>query len=130
MKFTDRGEVRLEVSAVGPGVRFAVIDTGPGIAGEDFGRLFQEFTQLDARPTRKFGGSGLGLALSRRMARLIGGDVTLASEVGRGSTFILELPLEAPRVNVTTSPAMPAVDDGSGGARSGGGAVRIGGGAG
>ena len=130
VKFTDRGEVRLEVSAAADGVRFAVIDTGPGIASEDFGRLFQEFTQLDARPTRKFGGSGLGLALSRRMARLIGGDVTLASQVGRGSTFVLLLPLEAPRGNATKSPAQPAADDGFDGARSGGGAVRIGGGAG
>ena len=130
VKFTDRGEVRLEVSAAADGVRFAVIDTGPGIASEDFGRLFQEFTQLDARPTRKFGGSGLGLALSRRMARLIGGDVTLASQVGRGSTFVLLLPLEAPPGSATKSPAEPVVDDRFGGARSGGGAVRIGGGAG
>jgi signal transduction histidine kinase len=96
IKFTDTGDVRLEVSAAGGRVRFAVDDTGPGIAQEDIGRLFQEFTQLDASPTRKFGGSGLGLALSRRMARLIGGDVTLASEVGRGSTFVLELPQVAP----------------------------------
>jgi signal transduction histidine kinase len=74
-------------------LRFSVSDTGPGIAAEDFGRLFQDFTQLDASSTRKFGGSGLGLALSRRLARLIGGDVTLASQVGVGSTFVLELPL-------------------------------------
>ena len=97
IKFTDVGEVRLDVSAAGTRVRFAVDDTGPGIASEDINRLFQEFTQLDASPTRKFGGSGLGLALSRRMARLVGGDVTLASEVGRGSTFVLELPTQAPR---------------------------------
>jgi signal transduction histidine kinase len=94
VKFTDSGEVRAELSQDGQSLRFAVIDTGPGIAPEDAARLFQEFTQLDASPTRKFGGSGLGLALSRRMARLIGGDVTLASEVGAGSTFVLELPVE------------------------------------
>jgi signal transduction histidine kinase len=96
VKFTDAGEVRIEVSASDEKVRFAVIDTGPGIAQEDIDRLFQDFTQLDASSTRKFGGSGLGLALSRRLARLLGGDVTLASMVGTGSTFVLELPLNAP----------------------------------
>jgi signal transduction histidine kinase len=93
VKFTDVGEVRMEVAVAGEKLRFSVSDTGPGIAPEDAGRLFQDFTQLDASSTRKFGGSGLGLALSRRLARLIGGDVTLASSVGEGSTFVLELPL-------------------------------------
>ena len=95
VKFTDAGEVRIDVAATSEGVRYRVTDTGPGIAAKDLGRLFQDFAQLDASPTRKFGGSGLGLALSRRMAHLIGGDVTLESEVGRGSTFILDLPLVA-----------------------------------
>ena len=112
VKFTDAGEVRIEVTASARGVDFAVIDTGPGIAGHDIGRLFQEFTQLDARPTRKFGGSGLGLALSRRMARLIGGDVTLASEVGRGSRFVLELPLEAPSADMVAVTEIAGVASG------------------
>jgi len=93
IKFTDAGEVRIEVAAHGEKLRFSVSDTGPGIAPGDIGRLFQDFTQLDASSTRKFGGSGLGLALSRRLARLIGGDVTLARTAGTGSTFLLELPL-------------------------------------
>lgn len=93
VKFTDVGEVRIDVAVTGDTLRFSVSDTGPGIAPEDIGRLFQDFTQLDASSTRKFGGSGLGLALSRRLARLIGGDVNLASTVGVGSTFVLELPL-------------------------------------
>ena len=93
VKFTDVGEVRFDLAVAGETLRFSVSDTGPGIASEDIGRLFQDFTQLDASSTRKFGGSGLGLALSRRLARLIGGDVTLASKVGEGSTFVLELPL-------------------------------------
>ena len=93
VKFTDVGEVRFDLAVAGETLRFSVSDTGPGIASEDIGRLFQDFTQLDASSTRKFGGSGLGLALSRRLARLIGGDVTLASKVGVGSTFVLELPL-------------------------------------
>lgn len=93
IKFTDAGEVRIEVAADGEKLRFLVSDTGPGIAPGDIGRLFQDFTQLDASSTRKFGGSGLGLALSRRLARLIGGDVTLARTAATGSTFLLELPL-------------------------------------
>jgi len=93
VKFTDAGEVRIDVAMAGGKLRFSVSDTGPGIAAEDIGRLFQDFMQLDASSTRKFGGSGLGLALSRRLARLIGGDVTLASQVGEGATFVLELPL-------------------------------------
>lgn len=104
VKFTDVGEVRIDIAMADGKLRFSVSDTGPGIAAEDIGRLFQDFTQLDASSTRKFGGSGLGLALSRRLARLIGGDVTLASQVGVGSTFVLELPLAV----------SPAVADGAG----------------
>ena len=96
-KFTDTGEVRLEVTVVPAGVQFAVSDTGLGIARDDLERLFQDFTQLDASPTRKFGGTGLGLALSRRMARLIGGDITVKSELAHGSTFYLVLPVVAPQ---------------------------------
>jgi signal transduction histidine kinase len=97
VKFTEFGEVRLVVGEGGAGeMRFAVSDTGPGISAEDQAKLFQDFTQLDASRTRKFGGTGLGLAISRRMARLLGGDVTLESTVGEGSTFILTLPLAPP----------------------------------
>lgn len=92
VKFCDHGEVRIEVSSDATHVRFAVIDSGPGIAPEDLPRLFREFTQLDSSSTRKHGGSGLGLALSRRMALLVGGDVTVTSQVGSGSTFTLVLP--------------------------------------
>ncbi|MDB5807103.1 MAG: hypothetical protein JWN73_4425 [Betaproteobacteria bacterium] len=97
VKFTEAGEVRLSVADAGAGqMRFAVSDTGPGITPEDQAKLFQDFTQLDSSRTRKFGGTGLGLAISRRMARLLGGDVTLESTVGEGSTFILTLPLAPP----------------------------------
>jgi signal transduction histidine kinase len=96
VKFCERGQVRLEVSADAEAVRFAVIDTGLGIAPADLPRLFQEFTQLDASSTRKYGGSGLGLALSRRMAHLIGGDVSVKSELGAGSTFTLTIPRRRP----------------------------------
>ncbi|HEY4373466.1 MAG TPA: ATP-binding protein [Burkholderiales bacterium] len=97
VKFTEAGEVRLGVADGGAGdVRFAVSDTGPGIGADDQAKLFQDFTQLDASRTRKFGGTGLGLAISRRMARMMGGDVTLTSAVGKGSTFTLVLPLNPP----------------------------------
>jgi signal transduction histidine kinase len=97
VKFTDEGEVRLVVTGTAADLRFSVTDTGPGITPEDQAKLFQEFTQLDASRTRKFGGTGLGLAISRRMARLLGGEVTLQSDPGQGSTFMLVLPLQAPQ---------------------------------
>jgi signal transduction histidine kinase len=105
IKFTDVGEVRLSVAASGGTVTFAVIDTGPGISREDLPRLFQEFTQLDASRTRKFGGTGLGLALSRRMARVLGGDIIAQSEPGQGSIFTLTLPLRAPQSQATEARA-------------------------
>jgi signal transduction histidine kinase len=105
VKFTDDGEVRLAASAGPAGLRIAVTDTGPGIAADDLAKLFQEFTQLDASRTRKFGGTGLGLAISRRMARLLGGDITAQSTPGEGSTFILVLPLQAPAALLPDAPA-------------------------
>lgn len=93
VKFTDRGSVRLEISyrtplEGGPRLIFDVIDTGIGIDPEEARRLFQPFTQVDANMTRRFGGSGLGLHISRRLAGLLGGDVWIVeSQRGRGSIF-------------------------------------------
>jgi len=110
VKFTDAGAVRVAVVA-GPGdMRFSVSDTGPGITPEDQARLFQEFTQLDTSRTRKFGGTGLGLAISRRIARLLGGEITLQSTPGEGSTFMLVLPLVAPRDPAPGQPPGPPAD--------------------
>ena len=76
-------------------VEFAVSDTGIGMTAEQQARLFEEFTQADATTTQRFGGTGLGLALSRKLARMMGGDVTATSEPGKGSTFTLRLPVHA-----------------------------------
>jgi len=98
-KFTKAGTVRLGVTRVEEAgqhwVDFAVSDTGIGMTEEQLGRLFQEFAQADASTTRQFGGTGLGLAISRRLCRLMGGDVTVTSEPGKGSTFTMRLPAQA-----------------------------------
>ena len=95
-KFTERGEVRLEVEHVTSQTphcyRFRVIDDGIGITPEQQGRLFKAFSQAEATTASKFGGTGLGLALSRELCRLMGGDISLESAEGEGSTFIVELP--------------------------------------
>jgi signal transduction histidine kinase len=85
------------VNAAGDGpVTFAVEDTGIGMSPSQMARLFVEFSQAEADTSRKYGGTGLGLALSRRLARLLGGDVTVESQEGRGSTFTFAVPREAP----------------------------------
>jgi CheY-like chemotaxis protein len=98
-KFTKGGTVRLRIARAEDAgqhwVDFAVSDTGIGMTEEQLGRLFQEFTQADASTTRQFGGTGLGLAISRRLCRLMGGDITVTSAPGEGSTFTVRLPTEA-----------------------------------
>ncbi len=92
-KFTEKGEITLRVSAVrdetdaSVGLQFDVRDSGIGMTPEQQGRLFQAFSQADSSTSRKFGGTGLGLAISRRLARLMGGELSVASEYGKGSTF-------------------------------------------
>lgn len=91
VKFTERGEVLLRVGLV-PGeppsqIEFAVIDTGIGMTADQLGRLFEPFMQADNSTSRKFGGTGLGLTISRQLARLLHGDIEVASELGRGSEF-------------------------------------------
>src|SRR5271163_612045 len=94
IKFTQEGEVRVSAKYRTPGwVTFAVADTGIGIAEEHQGALFQDFVQLDSPIQKRFRGTGLGLALSKRLAELLGGSVAVQSELGTGSTFSAIIPI-------------------------------------
>ncbi len=95
-KFTEHGQITLRVRRDADWLSFAIEDTGIGMSPEQLQRLFQRFTQADESTTRKFGGTGLGLALTRAFARLLGGDVTVTSTEGRGTCFTLSVPAEAP----------------------------------
>jgi signal transduction histidine kinase len=111
-KFTEHGSIILRVSlvdaldaqslpgaaphadgAMQPCVLFQVADTGIGMTREQQQQLFREFVQVDDASTRKYGGSGLGLAISHRLCELMGGDIRVTSELGKGSTFIVQLPV-------------------------------------
>jgi signal transduction histidine kinase len=94
-KFTKEGEVALRVRKVADGrdwVELAVADSGIGMTPEQQAKLFQDFTQADSLTARRYGGTGLGLAISRKLARMMGGDVTVTSESGKGSVFTVRLP--------------------------------------
>ncbi len=95
-KFTQRGRITLTVSREARDgaewLHFSVADTGIGIAPEQIGRLFHAFSQADASTTRKYGGTGLGLAISRKFCQMMGGDITVSSEPGKGTTFTMHLP--------------------------------------
>jgi adenylate cyclase len=94
-KFTKEGEVALRVRHVVAGrdwIELAVADTGIGLTTEQQAKLFQDFTQADSLTARRYGGTGLGLALSRKLARMMGGDVTVSSQPGKGSVFTVRLP--------------------------------------
>jgi PAS domain S-box-containing protein len=92
VKFTEDGGIELEYGVEDERVKILVRDTGPGIPEEELDRVFEEFHQLDAGHARSASGSGLGLAISRRLARLMGGDLTVYSELGAGSVFAIDLP--------------------------------------
>ncbi|WP_198673767.1 response regulator [Algibacillus agarilyticus] len=104
LKFTQEGEVTVNISATenktrsnndfSYGLKFTVSDTGIGIATQNINRLFDEFTQADTSTTRKFGGTGLGLTISKRLCKLMQGDIEVQSEIGVGTTFTATLQLE------------------------------------
>jgi signal transduction histidine kinase len=109
-KFTDHGTITVDArQGQDDGrdwVSIAVTDTGIGMTAEQMGKLFQEFSQAEASTSRKYGGTGLGLVISRRFCQMMGGDITVKSEPGRGSTFTIRLPriVEAPKEVVTANP--------------------------
>jgi GAF domain-containing protein len=98
-KFTERGTITVDArqgrESGRDWVTVAVADTGIGMTAEQIGKLFQEFSQADASTTRKYGGTGLGLAISKRFCQMMGGDITVESAPGRGSTFTIRLPRTA-----------------------------------
>lgn len=121
VKFTDQGEISLSVAEIACGetncrIRFVVEDTGVGFPPEIGGTVFERFEQADGSITRRFGGAGLGLAISKSLVELMGGTISATSTLGRGSTFMFELPLQrAPaqaiaEPSATPPPALPHVE--------------------
>jgi signal transduction histidine kinase/CheY-like chemotaxis protein len=93
-KFTHKGKITLSAKRSGENMQICVTDTGIGISPEALPRIFKEFQQADTSTTRQYGGTGLGLSISRNLAHLLGGDIAVESELGKGSTFTLTLPLQ------------------------------------
>jgi signal transduction histidine kinase len=92
-KFTERGSITLSAHRARRQMHFCVCDTGIGIPAQHLQQIFEPFWQVDQRANRRVGGTGLGLTVSRRLAQLIGGDLTVESRVGGGTTFTLQLPV-------------------------------------
>jgi signal transduction histidine kinase len=110
-KFTEAGSITLTVQVSGSNVVFTVSDTGIGIPSEQQKRIFQPFTQADDSSTRKYGGSGLGLAISARYCKLLNGEIEVHSEVGQGSTFVVQLPIAQPVLSETAIISVPDSDN-------------------
>ena len=111
-KFTDKGTLTLAVAHEGGSqVCFRVSDTGVGMTQEQLGRLFEAFSQADASTTKRFGGTGLGLAITKRFCTMLGGDVTVESTPGKGTTFIIRLPDQGVAATAVEAPAPAAAAD-------------------
>jgi signal transduction histidine kinase/DNA-binding response OmpR family regulator len=111
-KFTENGKLTLKAERFGtdkPMMRFAITDTGIGMSEEQLGRLFQAFSQAEASTTRKYGGTGLGLAITANFCKLLGGEVTVVSTPGKGSTFTMVLPDGAAPPAQIKSAAAPSI---------------------
>jgi signal transduction histidine kinase len=117
-KFTENGTVSLDVEKdcgeAGEEVVFRVRDTGIGMTQEQLGRLFQPFTQADASTTRRYGGTGLGLTITRRFCEMLGGDIRVESEPGVGTTFTLRVPAAYPRADAARPPTASSDDAAAG----------------
>lgn len=107
LKFTERGEIALEVKAArdetASYLEFSVSDTGIGISNQDRDVIFEDFRQLDGSSTRRYGGTGLGLSLCRKLSRSLGGKIAVESEIGKGSVFSLLLPLQSPQTALVST---------------------------
>jgi signal transduction histidine kinase/ActR/RegA family two-component response regulator len=106
LKFTEQGEIRVTGRFDQGMLELAVADTGVGISPQNLGRLFGKFDQLDSSTTRRFGGTGLGLSICRELVELMGGEIRVESQLGKGSTFTVRLPL--PRLRAEKPPAQLA----------------------
>jgi signal transduction histidine kinase len=104
-KFTEKGSIVLRASERDGTVEISVRDTGIGMPGDKLEMIFEEFRQVDGAMAGAQSGTGLGLSISRRLARLLGGEITVASEVGRGSTFTLTLPLQQSAMATLNAPS-------------------------
>ena len=108
IKFTHEGSVTLRVSGSDGQLRFDVVDTGIGIDEAGLKRIFDPFSQADASTTRRYGGTGLGTTIARQLTELMGGQISVASTVGQGSTFSVQLPLQLARDDAAHNPSHPA----------------------
>ncbi len=111
VKFTAQGEVRLRVTPIASGLRFEVSDTGIGVPPESREKLFSSFTQVDASTSRKYGGTGLGLVICKRLVEGMGGSIGMDGATGGGSLFWFELPLVAcsePLLDALADPIAPS----------------------
>ena len=116
-KFTENGTITLAVEKYenrgSDWVRFSVSDTGIGIPADKLEKIFQEFSQADDSTTRNYGGTGLGLSLTRRFAQMMGGDIRVESKEGSGSSFIIEIPMKVTKQHegLEVEASMDATDD-------------------
>ena len=115
IKFTEQGEVALFIESIGQGesnalIRFRVKDTGIGIAQNQQSHLFEAFSQADISMTRKYGGSGLGLSICQQIVKLLGGEITLSSDIGKGCEFSFILPFSLPKLAEENQKSAPKVN--------------------
>jgi signal transduction histidine kinase/CheY-like chemotaxis protein len=108
LKFTEQGEVRVSAMQTGHTVTFSVSDTGIGIAASDRERIFEDFVQIESPLQKQVKGTGLGLPLSRKLAELLGGNISIKSELGQGSTFTASIPIVYPHTTEFTTLDQPA----------------------
>ena len=111
IKFTEVGTITVTARCREGEVSISVVDTGIGIPTDQVERVFEEFHQVDSSHTRQYSGTGLGLAISRHFAQLLGGDITLKSTVGVGSTFTVTIPLHYDTTRLTTPVAVTSFQE-------------------